>query len=92
MGTVSAGISAGILLSRFVGGVLSQWYGWRGALLALAGCVALAAIGGAALLPGGRPERLPGRANAIGAIPRLLRDSAQLRRRTGAGMLWFFAF
>lgn len=31
-------------------------------------------------------------AATIGAIPRLLRDSAALRRRTGAGMLWFFAF
>ncbi|WP_175970624.1 MFS transporter [Burkholderia sp. BCC0322] len=92
MGAVSAGISAGILLSRFVGGVLSQWCGWRGALLALAGCVALAAIGCAALLPGGRPEGLPGRANALGTVVRLLRDSAQLRHRTCAGMLWFFAF
>ncbi|WP_175998652.1 MFS transporter [Burkholderia stabilis] len=93
MGVVSAGISAGILLSRFVGGVLSQWCGWRGALLALAGCVALAAIGGALLLPGGRPARRPsGHAATIGAIPRLLRDSVQLRRRTCAGMLWFFAF
>jgi predicted MFS family arabinose efflux permease len=92
MGAVSAGISAGLLLSRFVGGVLSQWCGWRGALLALAGCVALAAIGAAVLLPGGRSEGQPGRANTIGAIPRLLRDSAPLRRRTCAGMLWFFAF
>lgn len=92
MGVVSAGISAGILLSRFVGGALSQWCGWCGALLALAGCVALAAIGSGVLLPGGRPERRSGHAATIGAIPRLLRDSAALRRRTCAGMLWFFAF
>ncbi|AQQ28334.1 MULTISPECIES: MFS transporter [Burkholderia cepacia complex] len=92
MGVVSAGISAGILLSRFVGGALSQWYGWRGALLALAGCVALAAVGSGVLLPGGRPEGRSGHAATIGAIPRLLRDSAALRRRTCAGMLWFFAF
>ncbi|KML49327.1 MFS transporter [Burkholderia cepacia] len=93
MGVVSAGISAGILLSRFVGGVLSQWCGWRGALLALAGCVALAAVGGASLMPGDRPlGRPPGYATTIVAIPRLLRDSVQLRRRTCAGMLWFFAF
>ncbi|WP_175849405.1 MULTISPECIES: MFS transporter [Burkholderia cepacia complex] len=92
MGMVSAGISAGILLSRFVGGALSQWCGWRGALLALAGCVALAAVGSGVLLPGGRPERRSGHAATIGAIPRLLRDSAALRRRTCAGMLWFFAF
>ncbi|WP_321791688.1 MFS transporter [Burkholderia pyrrocinia] len=92
MGVVSAGISAGILLSRFVGGVLTQWCGWRGALLVLAGCVALAAIGSGVLLPGGRPERRPGHAARIAAIPQLLRGSAQLRRRTCAGMLWFFAF
>ncbi|MBN3792952.1 MFS transporter [Burkholderia sp. Ac-20353] len=92
MGAVSAGISAGILLSRFVGGVLSQWCGWRGALLVLAGFVALAAIGGGSLLPGGRPERGFRHAITIGAVPQLLRDSVQLRRRTCAGMLWFFAF
>ena len=92
MGVVSAGISAGILLSRFVGGALSQSYGWRGALLALAGCVALAAVDSGVLLPGGRPEGRSGHAATIGAIPRLLRDSAALRRRTCAGMLWFFAF
>ncbi|WP_152601991.1 MFS transporter, partial [Burkholderia paludis] len=92
MGAVSAGISAGILLSRFVGGVLSQGCGWRGALLVLAGCVALAAVGAAVLLPGGRPQGRPGHAVAIAAMPRLLRGSVELRRRTCAGMLWFFAF
>ncbi|MGC8169922.1 MFS transporter, partial [Salmonella enterica] len=31
MAAISAGISAGILLSRFIGGLLVQWLGWRGA-------------------------------------------------------------
>lgn len=92
MGAVSAGISAGILLSRFVGGLLAQWVGWRGALLVLAGFVALAAIGGRALLPGGGAGRHHGYSTTMGAIPSLLRDYVQLRRRACAGMLWFFAF
>lgn len=92
MGAVSAGISAGILLSRFVGGVLSQWFGWRGTLLVLAGFVALVAVAGMAVLPGRGNVKRRGYASPIGAIPSLLREHVQLRRRTCAGMLWFFAF
>lgn len=55
MGTISAGISAGILLSRFVGGVLAQWYGWRGALLAFAAFVTVSALCVIPLLPAERP-------------------------------------
>lgn len=92
MGTVSAGISAGILLSRFVGGFLSQWYGWRGTLLVLAGCVALAGVAGRALLPAGHVPAHRNFSATVRAIPSLLRESVELPRRTCAGMLWFFAF
>ncbi|WP_233870590.1 MFS transporter [Paraburkholderia adhaesiva] len=92
MGTVSAGISAGILLSRFVGGLVSHWCGWRGALLVLAGFVALAAIAVRAFLPGGGAGIHRGYSTTVGAIPSLLREYVQLRRRTCTGMLWFFAF
>lgn len=92
MGAVSAGISAGILLSRFVGGMLTQWLSWRGALLIFAGCAVIAALCVRPLLPlttsGGRSAYF----TTLRAIPSLLHESAQLRQRTCAGMLWFFAF
>ncbi|RQT35810.1 MFS transporter [Burkholderia contaminans] len=92
MGTISAGISAGILLSRFVGGLLTRWCGWRGALLVFAGFAILAALCARSFLPAERPHWHGRYLATLRTIPLLLRESAQLRRRTCAGMLWFFAF
>ncbi|HDR9199767.1 MFS transporter [Burkholderia vietnamiensis] len=92
MGTISAGISAGILLSRFVGGVLAQWYGWRGALLTFAAVAAVSAVCVMPLLPAQRPPGHTSYFSTLRSMPSLLRASRQLRLRIHAGMLWFFAF
>ncbi|WP_222853535.1 MFS transporter [Fodinicola acaciae] len=92
MGAVSAGISAGILLSRFVGGLLTDELGWRAALLVFAAFAVVCAIAAAPLLPAQVPERRVGYLNSLQSLPALLRDSHGLRRSTAAGMLWFFAF
>jgi predicted MFS family arabinose efflux permease len=92
MGAISAGISAGILLSRFVGGVLTQYCGWRGALLVFAGFAVLTGLAARSLVPVERPVVQGGYLATLRAMPLLLRESADLRRRACAGMLWFFAF
>lgn len=92
MGTVSAGISAGILLSRFVGGSLTQWWGWRGALYAFASFAALAALSVWTLLPKHQTETGTDYLAALRLIPQSWRESAALRQSACTGMLWFFAF
>ena len=92
MGAISAGISAGILLSRFVGGVLTQWLGWREALLTFALFALASAFLVITLLPAERPLKHSGYFSTLYAIPRLISESRELRLRISAGMLWFFVF
>lgn len=92
MSVVSAGISAGILLSRYVEGMLAQSYGWRGAIFAFAAYALLAALLIGVMLPKLRTSVHAGYFEKLREVPRLLHQSAQLRKRTYAGMLWFFAF
>ncbi|WP_440534645.1 MFS transporter [Variovorax sp. YR566] len=92
MGAVSAGISAGILLSRFVGGLLTQWWGWRGALHWFASFAILAALFAWPLLPKRETKTTAGYFATLRLIPQLWRESAALRQSVCAGMLWFFAF
>ncbi|WP_314148619.1 MFS transporter [uncultured Leifsonia sp.] len=92
MGAVSAGISAGILLSRFIGGLLADWIGWRGALLAFAAFVAATALTAFPLLPPDEESPRGSYLASLRALPGLLRAHPRLRRATAAGMLWFFAF
>ncbi|WP_348745722.1 MFS transporter [Herbaspirillum sp.] len=92
MAAISAGISAGILLSRFIGGLLVQWLGWRGALLVLAALTAVCGLCVFPLLSAQRPVGHIGYFSTLRALPSLLRQSRELRLRICAGMLWFFAF
>lgn len=92
MGAISAGISAGILLSRFVGGFLTQWCGWRGALLTFAAFALVSALCVMPLLPAQRASGHSGYFSTLRTFPRLIRESRELRLRICAGMLWFFAF
>ncbi|WP_306317385.1 MULTISPECIES: MFS transporter [unclassified Streptomyces] len=65
--TVAAGMSAGILLSRLVGGALADAFGWRGMLLAFAGLVVVCGAGAWWRLPGERPEGGGGAGAGAGA-------------------------
>ncbi len=92
MGLISAGISAGILLSRFVGGLLTTWGGWRTMLLCFAGACCIAALATALMLPHRRPLAAKSYFLTLRSVPGLLIVFPQLRASTMAGMLWFFAF
>ncbi|GLW46549.1 MFS transporter [Streptomyces sp. NBRC 14336] len=89
---VATGLSAGILLSRLVGGALADLYGWR-AMLALCAAVALLCAGtAAALLPGERPRARDSYRAALAALPRLPVRVGRLRRAVVTGGLWYLAF
>lgn len=92
MGLISAGISAGILLSRFVGGLLTTWGGWRAMLLCFAGACCAAALATVLMLPDRRPLSAKGYFLTLRSVPGLLVVFPQLRASAMAGMLWFFAF
>lgn len=92
LGIVTAGISAGILAGRIVGGWLTDALGWRGMLLIFA--AACAAVAGSALLV---LPRLAGVSRAgylaiLRSLPGLYRRFPGLRRAAIAGTAWFFAF
>ncbi|AZP17975.1 MFS transporter [Streptomyces aquilus] len=89
---VAAGMSAGILLSRLVGGALADGLGWRTMLLVFAAAVLLCATAAAWLLPGERPPARGTYPAAVRALPRLLRQHPGLRRAVAAGGLWYLAF
>ncbi|WP_405736838.1 MFS transporter [Streptomyces sp. NBC_00028] len=90
--TVAAGMSAGILLSRLVGGALADAFGWRAMLLVFAAAAVLCATAVARLLPGERPPARGTYLAAVQALPRLLRRHPGLRRAVAAGGLWYLAF
>ncbi|TXS53933.1 MFS transporter [Streptomyces sp. uw30] len=92
--TVAAGMSAGILLSRLVGGALADIVGWRRMLLVFAAVALLGAIAAFTRLPRQRPRALPGRGYraTLASLPPLLRHHPQLRRAVARGGLWYFAF
>ncbi|MGY0022227.1 MFS transporter [Streptomyces sp. YJ-C3] len=89
---VAAGMSAGILLSRLVGGALADTLGWRGMLLVFAGLVLLCAAGAWLWLPGERPTPTGSYLATLTALPGLLRRYRTLRRAVVSGSLWYFAF
>ncbi|MFF5492191.1 MFS transporter [Streptomyces aquilus] len=90
--TVAAGMSAGILLSRLVGGALADALGWRRMLLVCAALVLLCALAATRLLPGERPPARGRYLATLGALPLLLRQHPPLRRAVAAGGLWYLAF
>ncbi|MEV0170977.1 MFS transporter [Streptomyces sp. NPDC050803] len=90
--TVAAGMSAGILLSRLVGGALTDALGWRWMLLAFAAVCLLGALAAATLLPAERPQSRMRYRAALASLPLLLRQHPGLRRAVAAGGLWYFAF
>ncbi|MEV6260090.1 MFS transporter [Streptomyces sp. NPDC051784] len=90
--TVAAGMSAGILLSRMVGGALTDLLGWRRMLLVFAALALLGACAAARLLPRQRPHSRHGYLATLASLPPLLRQHPALRRAVATGGLWYFAF
>jgi predicted MFS family arabinose efflux permease len=94
LGTVASGISAGILLSRFAGGVLTQHAGWRGMLLCFGAVAALLGIASMRAIPTVCDAR-PGSAGyweLLRSMPGLLLRHRLLREGILVGACWFFVF
>ncbi|MVU83367.1 MFS transporter [Nocardia sp. ET3-3] len=92
LGIVTAGISAGILVGRIVGGWLAEAIGWRGMLLLLA--AACAAVGSAAraVLPAANGDTATSYLSLLRGLPGLYARHPILRLAASRGALWFFAF
>src|SRR5258705_9113818 len=89
---VTAGISAGIIAGRIVGGWLNDEIGWRGMFLVFA--TACAIVGAAAffVLPNASGSVTSGYLASLRRLPLLYFRQAPLRLAAGRGALWFFAF
>jgi predicted MFS family arabinose efflux permease len=92
IGLIAAGISAGLLLSRLVGGALTGWLGWRSMLDCFALLSLIAAFVTRRVLPSQRIGVGRSYLYALRSIPRAFAAHPPLRRSTAAGMLWFLAF
>ncbi|MEU6579095.1 MFS transporter [Streptomyces sp. NPDC046805] len=90
--TVAAGMSAGILLSRLVGGSLTEVLGWQRMLVVFAALALLGAIAAHLLLPRQRPRSEHSYRTTLASLPPLLRHHPQLRLAVVIGGLWYFAF
>ncbi|WP_327148388.1 MFS transporter [Nocardia sp. NBC_01329] len=92
LGAVTAGISAGILLGRIIGGWLTDAIGWRAMLLVFAAACAAVAIAARFALPAAAGRASAGYLATVRGIPGLLIGFAVLRWAALRGALWFFAF
>jgi predicted MFS family arabinose efflux permease len=92
VGTVAMGISAGILLSRFVGGLIAQASGWR-VMLASFGVVALVfGVLSWRLLPRQASQSQERYLRLLRSQTDLLRQHPLLREGITVGACWFFVF
>jgi predicted MFS family arabinose efflux permease len=92
LGIVTAGISAGILAGRIVGGWLADEIGWRGMFLVFAAACAIIAVSALFVLPGAAGSVAAGYLATLRNLPGLYVRVAPLRLAAGRGTLWFFAF
>jgi predicted MFS family arabinose efflux permease len=92
LGLVTAGISAGILTGRIVGGWLNDEIGWRGMFLVFASACATVAVVAFFVLPGAAGTVTSGYLASLCELPGLYVRFAPLRLAAGRGTLWFFAF
>lgn len=92
LGIVTAGISAGILAGRIVGGWLADEIGWRAMQLTFAAACACVALGCLAVLPTERGTTDRGYLETLRSLPGLLARDDALRTASIRGTLWFFAF
>ena len=92
LGIVTAGISAGILAGRIVGGWLAEVIGWRGMLTVFAAVCAAVAVGLLLVMPRTRGGAERGYLATLRSIPGLYVRYTALRLAATRGALWFFAF
>ena len=92
LGVVTAGISAGILAGRIVGGWLAELIGWRGMLGVFAAACAVVAVAVFFLLPKDSGTAGRGYLATLRSIPGLYLRYPTLRLAAMRGTLWFFAF
>ncbi|MGW4152440.1 MFS transporter [Micromonospora chersina] len=92
LGFVTAGISAGILAGRIVGGWLADEIGWRPMLLVFASASALVAVCCLTVLPAVRGTAAGGYLSSLRSLPGLFVRHATLRVAALRGALWFAAF
>jgi predicted MFS family arabinose efflux permease len=92
MGVIATGVSAGILVSRIIGGALTGWLGWRAMLCCFALFCLAAAVATRGVLPAQAPVASSSYFHTLRSIPGLLVTHPALRRSCAAGMLWFLAF
>lgn len=92
LGTVGTGVTAGILLSRFVGGFISQEAGWRAMLFSFGlGALVFAWLAWR-LLPAESPRSSENYLALLKSLPGLLRKYGLLREGAAVGACWFFIF
>jgi predicted MFS family arabinose efflux permease len=92
LGIVTAGISAGILTGRIVGGWLNDAIGWRAMFLVFASASAMIAASARFILPDAAGTATTGYLASLRKTPALYVRVAALRLAAGRGALWFFAF
>lgn len=92
LGIVTAGISAGILGGRLVGGWLTDQIGWRAMLLTIAGLCAIIACATLLTIPDGTATVRVGLLAGLRGSAGLYRRHPVLRTAAVRGALWFFAF
>lgn len=92
LGMVTAGISAGILAGRIVGGWLTDQMGWRGMLFAFAAVCGVFAVCCRMVLPATRGHATDGYFAGLLSLPSLFANHGILRLAAFRGALWFFGF
>ncbi|OBB10302.1 MFS transporter [Mycolicibacterium setense] len=92
LGTVTAGISAGIIGGRIAGGWLTDFVGWRAGLLVIALACAVTALIALRTLPATAGVSTSGYLATLRGLPGLYRRFPTLRVAAVRGSLWFFAF
>jgi predicted MFS family arabinose efflux permease len=92
LGIITAGISAGILAGRIVGGWLADAIGWRGMLVVFAGASAVIAATMLLAIPAVAGATGRGYLATLRSIPGLYLRFGALRLAAVRGALWFFAF
>lgn len=83
LGVVVAGLFAGVVAARVLGGLAGQAYGWRAVFLGAAGLTALIGLATAALLPAETRPRTKidplAVLKGVARVPRVLAASAEVR-------------